>query len=110
MHITDQRLHTPWQMKMYTKLIGLQYKIVYKLGTSNAAADALSRHPSPPAQVNAISSVSPTWLSEVVAGYSSDPASVRLLEELTVDPQSLPPFSLPCCWLCASIFSALKRG
>lgn len=23
MHISDQRLHTPWQMKMYTKLLGL---------------------------------------------------------------------------------------
>ena len=46
MHITDQWLHTPSQMKMYTKLIGLEYKIVYKPGTSNAAADALSRYPS----------------------------------------------------------------
>lgn len=93
-HLTDQRLHTPWQMKMYTKLIGLQYKIVYKPGVSNAAADALSRHPMPPAQVNAVSSVSPTWLSEVTTGYASDPVSVRLLEELAVRPDSRPPFTL----------------
>jgi hypothetical protein len=37
MHITDQRLHTPWQLKMYTKLVGLQYRIVYKPGASNLA-------------------------------------------------------------------------
>ena len=47
-HLTEQRLHTPWQLKLYTKLACLQYKIVYKPGTSNLAADALSRHPTPP--------------------------------------------------------------
>lgn len=87
-------------MKMYTKLIGFRYKIVYKHGSSNAAADALSRHPSLSAQVNVISSASPTWLSEVLAGYSSNPASIRLLEELTVDPQSHPPFSLSSSIIC----------
>lgn len=29
MHLTDQRLHTPWQQKAFTKLLGLQYKICY---------------------------------------------------------------------------------
>jgi hypothetical protein len=28
--LTDQRLTTPWQLKAYTKLLGLDYKIVYK--------------------------------------------------------------------------------
>jgi hypothetical protein len=31
-HQTDQRLHTHWQQKVFTKLIGLQYRIVYKKG------------------------------------------------------------------------------
>jgi hypothetical protein len=44
-HLTEQRLNTPWQQKMFTKLLGLQYKVVYKKGVENGAADALSRHP-----------------------------------------------------------------
>jgi hypothetical protein len=56
MHVTDQWLHTPWQLKLYTKLVGIQYKIVYRPGCSNLATDALSRHPAPPVQLNATSS------------------------------------------------------
>jgi len=41
--LTEQRLHTPWQQKVFTKLVGLQYKIVYHQGSDNRAADALSR-------------------------------------------------------------------
>jgi hypothetical protein len=29
-HLTDQRLHTVWQQKAFTKMMGLQYKVVYK--------------------------------------------------------------------------------
>lgn len=94
MHITDQRLHTPWQLKMYTKLAGLQYRIVYKSGASNLAADALSRHPSPPSQLAAISYSSPSWLIEVSDGYAQDPFASQLLQELAVAPQSRPHFTL----------------
>ena len=44
-HLSDQRLNTPWQQRVFTKLLGLQYKIVYKRGSDNRAADALSRRP-----------------------------------------------------------------
>jgi len=33
-HLVDQRLHTKWQQKSLTKLMGTQYKIVYKKGYS----------------------------------------------------------------------------
>jgi len=94
MHITEQRLQTPWQMKLYTKLVGLQFKVVYKPGSSNWVADALSRHPLPPEQLNAISSSSPTWLSDVVAGYDSDPTSRKLLQELALNCDIHPPYTL----------------
>jgi hypothetical protein len=47
-HLSDQRLHTHWQQKVFTKLIGLQYKIVYRKGSTNRVVDALSWHPVPP--------------------------------------------------------------
>jgi hypothetical protein len=42
-HLNEQRLHTPWQQKVFTKLLGLQYKTIYKKGEDNTTADALSR-------------------------------------------------------------------
>lgn len=44
-HLNEQRLNTAWQQKVFTKLLGLQYKIIYKKGRENRAADALSRRP-----------------------------------------------------------------
>jgi hypothetical protein len=40
--LDEQRLHTPWQRKALTKLLGLRYKIVYKPVKNNRAVDALS--------------------------------------------------------------------
>ena len=34
------------------------------------------------------------WLAEVAAGYVADPESTKLLQELSVNPQSSPPFTL----------------
>jgi hypothetical protein len=93
-HVTDQRMHTPWQLKLYTKLAGLQYRVIYKPGASNAAADALSRHPAPPGQLLALSAPTPSWIAAVAATYSQDPDCVKLLQELSVAPQAHPPFSL----------------
>lgn len=94
MHITDQRLHTQWQLKMHHKLAGLQYRVIYKSGASNSAADALSRHPNPPAQLQAISASTPAWLAELVARYDTDPESKQLLQKLSINPQSRPQFTL----------------
>lgn len=70
-HLSDQRLHTTWQQKVFTKLLGLQYKVVYKKGTENCVADALSRRPHP--ELSAISSATPAWLSDVSSSYANDP-------------------------------------
>ena len=42
-HLNEQRLHTAWQQKVFSKLLGLQYKILYKKDSENGAANALSR-------------------------------------------------------------------
>jgi hypothetical protein len=74
-HLDDQRLHTYWHHKIFTKLLGLQYRIVYRKESENRVADALSRHSAPPDQLMAISTCTPSWLATVKQGYNTDPKS-----------------------------------
>lgn len=92
----DQRLTTPWQHKALTKLLGLRYKIIYKKGTENGAADALSRCPSADKvfELTAISSVIPNWIQEVVDGYMSDPEASSKVQTLCISPAAVPDFTL----------------
>lgn len=70
-HLNEQHLNTIWQQKVFTKLLGLNYRIMYKKGFNNAAADALSRRDTEELQM-AISSPTPHWLSDVVESYSTN--------------------------------------
>lgn len=63
--------------------MGLQYKIVYKKGITNKAADALSRRPQH-SHAYAISVVKPRWIEIVTEGYQQDPKAKQLLVELSV--------------------------
>ena len=36
--LNEQRLHIPWQHKVFTKLLGLQYKVQYRPGSENRVA------------------------------------------------------------------------
>lgn len=95
MHLNEQRLHTSWQHKAFTKLLGLQFKICYRKGSSNAAADALSRkYPEELSELHVVSSCSPVWLQEVSDGYLQDAFSAQLLTDLTLNAESRPNFSL----------------
>jgi hypothetical protein len=58
---------------MFAKLLGLQYRVVYKRGVDNGAADALSRRPTADATLFGISSVVPQWLLQVTDSYTQDP-------------------------------------
>jgi hypothetical protein len=57
--LSEQGLHTPWQQKVFTKLIELQYQIVYHKGVDNRVVDALSRVLALPC--SAISVAQPQW-------------------------------------------------
>jgi hypothetical protein len=92
-HLNEQRLHTPWQQKVFTKLLGLDYAIVYKKGCENRVADALSRR-IPEDQSLAISMSSPQWLDRVTSAYAQDPTAQDLLTKMVVSPSSVPNFSL----------------
>jgi hypothetical protein len=71
-HLSDQRLHTPWQQKVFTKLLGLQYKVLYKKGSDNSAADAISKRTHVQPELSAISAAIPAWLHDVVSSYEAD--------------------------------------
>lgn len=92
-HLNEQRLHTPWQQKVFTKLLGLHYRIVYHHGSENSAVDALSWHPHPES-LQAISSPTHEWLLDLTAWYDSDPKARALLAQLLVNPTARPSFTL----------------
>jgi hypothetical protein len=92
--LADQRLHTEWQQKVFTKVLGLQYKVVYKKGVENKVADALSRKLYHSATCFAVSVVTPAWLSEVVDSYQNDDHALSLITKLSVDPAVVPKFIL----------------
>ncbi|WVZ80006.1 LOW QUALITY PROTEIN: hypothetical protein U9M48_027524 [Paspalum notatum var. saurae] len=83
--LSEQRLHTPWQQKVFTRLLGLQYKVIYKKGTDNKAADALSRYPFQHPECAALSSCEPQWITEINDSYTNDPHSSQLLAQLAVN-------------------------
>ena len=54
------------------KLMGLQFKVVYKKGMENVAADALSQVGHLWA-LQAVSSSQPVWMQELLNAYTTDP-------------------------------------
>lgn len=92
--LIGQRLHTVWQQKLLAKLLGLQYRIVYKPGTTKCAANALSHKSVHDSSCAAVLVVAPQWIQEVVAGYAADPSALDMIAKLSIDPQAIPGFSL----------------
>lgn len=67
-----------------TKLMGFQYKIIYRKGTTNCAADALSRMTHNSSVLSALSVALPTWLQSVQKSYDNQPSAQQLLQSLAV--------------------------
>jgi hypothetical protein len=85
-YLEEQQLQSPLQKKAMARLMGLQFKIVYRQGAENHAADALSRVGHLMA-IQACSAVQPTWMQEVVNSYATDPdAQARLAQLALVSP------------------------
>jgi hypothetical protein len=98
--LSDQRLHTSWLQKVFSKLAGLQYHIVYRKGTNNRAADALSRHLAPPAICAAVSTMIPSWIASVTATYDRDPSTRDIIAKLALNSDAVPHFSFHSGVLC----------
>jgi len=92
-HLNEQRLHTPWQQKVFTRLLGLRYRIVYRRGVENDVVDALSQRPHLETLL-ALSSPTHDWLASLQQWYSTDSEATSLLTQLSLDSVARPPFSL----------------
>jgi hypothetical protein len=82
-YLEDQNLQSPLQRKAMSRLMGLQFKITYRKGVENIAADSLSRVGHLMA-IQACSEVQPVWIQEIVNSYVTDPDAQRRLTELAV--------------------------
>lgn len=82
-YMNEQNLHSDMQRKAMTRLMGLQFRVVYRQGKENLAVDALSRvgHM---LSIQAVSSAQPDWLQEVLNSYSTDQRAQELLTKLEV--------------------------
>ncbi|XP_014754072.1 uncharacterized protein LOC106866060 [Brachypodium distachyon] len=89
----DHKANTPMQQKAFFKLLGFQYRIVYKKGTENSAADALSRR-AHPAELSSLSNVQPRWLEIIIEGYHKDAPAQQLLTEMALQGTNDHGFSL----------------
>lgn len=74
--------------------MGMQYRIVYKKGSENRVADALSRRPHPDSEINAISRSQPVWMMQIIDAYQQDASAVVLLQRLAVATEPNDPFTL----------------
>jgi hypothetical protein len=92
LYLTEQKATTKLQHKAFLKLMDLNFKIQYKKGISNTAADALSRQPH--SEVNAISVCQPVWMEKVLQGYYDDEEAKQLLSELNICPANEKGYSL----------------
>lgn len=93
--LTEQRAATKLQQKALLKLMDLNFKIQYKKGSTNAAADALSRCVvDTDKHLMSLSSCTPSWLEKLQEGYQDDPVTKQLLTELSLNASSNSDYSL----------------
>lgn len=73
--LLSQKITTLMQQKWLTKLLGFDYKIMYKRGKDNVVADPLSRlhETSPICNSAAISILIPQWKEDIRQSWTQDP-------------------------------------
>ncbi|GJV76968.1 retrotransposon-related protein [Tanacetum coccineum] len=82
-YLLEQRITTPAQMKWLPKLMGFDYEIMYKKGSENGAADALSRVNTGGQLLHMVlTSVSSALLPKIVESWSSDTSLKSLIDNL----------------------------
>lgn len=92
--LMTQVVQTPEQQFYLAKLLGYSYEIVYKPGTQNRVADALSRAHDMPSQLFAITIPHWDFLQKLKASFQADPQLQELLQQVQVDPEAFPQFKV----------------
>jgi hypothetical protein len=95
-YLGSQRLLEGIQHKLMLKLLEFDFSIGYKKEADNTVADALSRQfqDSTSDTCSPLSVLVPTWMSDVEASYTSDDHCLKLLQELAINNDSHPNFTL----------------
>jgi hypothetical protein len=86
----SQKLTEGIQHKLLLKLLEFDYKIEYKKGVENVAADALSRKEQ---SLFAISTATLAWIPDIEASYQGDGFS-PIIEQVLVNPTANPNYSI----------------
>jgi len=82
-YLCEQNLQSEMQRKAMTRLMGLQFRVVYKKGKDNGAADALSRA-GHLFTLQAVSKGTPVWIQEILNSYTTDSKAQELLAQLAI--------------------------
>ncbi|KAM1576651.1 hypothetical protein ACFX10_032943 [Malus domestica] len=83
-YFLDQRITTPTQQRWLLKLLGFNYTLEYRPGTSNVAANALSN----------VSQPLFYCITAIQADYAADPQASSILAALQQDPERYALFKL----------------
>ena len=96
--LLDQRLATIPQHHWVGKLLGFDFSVEYKEGSTNTVADALSRRNTEEAVAMAVSGPRFDFVDRLRQATSSDPALVALKDELTAGTRAAPGRSSTGLW------------
>jgi hypothetical protein len=92
-HMLDQKLNTPFQQVWVAKLLGFDFVIQYKEGSSNVAADALSRKEGAELLALMLSNASDDLLNSIICHWQQDASLKNIIQDLQHNPNSHPKFS-----------------
>ncbi|KAJ0494369.1 putative nucleotidyltransferase, Ribonuclease H [Helianthus annuus] len=81
-YLIDQKINTPLQHVWLSKMMGFDYEIVYKKGSDNLVADALSRVEGPTLLPIALSTFDPSLLERIKTTWRNDEALQQMIIQL----------------------------